>query len=118
MLEDLLKAGRTWITGSISILYFRSKILTILAFRYFSYDLVINLGNMQKNRLRTDNIFDCNFRKKEIISNIKKILNRKKKYTIKKSLYYNPASIKKVVQIFKSLNYSRNDIYKQNLKFI
>ena len=48
----------------------------------------INLGNRQKSRLKTENVFDCDLNMKDIIIKTTKVLNSKNNFRKSINPYY------------------------------
>ncbi len=66
----------------------------------------LNIGNRQKGRILTKNIISCNFKKMEIIKNIRKISNEKfkKKFLHLQNPFYKKNTSKKIVNKISSFS--------------
>ena len=75
----------------------------------------LNIGNRQKGRILTKNIISCNFKKMEIIKNIRKISNEKfkKKFLHLQNPFYKKNTSKKIVN--KISSFSLEKIFHEKL---
>ena len=66
----------------------------------------LNIGNRQKGRILTKNIISCDFKKKKIIRNIKKISSEKfkKKISNIQNPFYKKNTSKRIINKISSLN--------------
>ena len=65
----------------------------------------INIGDRQKGRLISQSVIDCKPERKEIIYNLKKILNSKKNFKFKNP-YGRGGASKKIIRVLENLNYN------------
>jgi len=66
----------------------------------------INVGDRQKGRVRSKSVFDVDYNEKNITRSIYKIINTRKKYTVRgKKAYGNGKSSEKIAKILSKLNF-------------
>ncbi len=74
----------------------------------------INLGNRQKSRLKTKNIFDCDLKMKNIVTKTKKVLNLKINFKKLSNPYYSKKNFnnldKKILKLLKLKNLDNKKI--------
>jgi GDP/UDP-N,N'-diacetylbacillosamine 2-epimerase (hydrolysing) len=63
---------------------------------------VVNVGDRQKGRAQSENIFNCKFNKNEIAIAVNKALNLKK--FNKENIYYKDFAVQNIIKIIKSFN--------------
>ena len=70
--------------------------------------VTINIGERQKGRLKAKSVIDCEPKKIQILKNLRKVLNNKKKFKAKdfKNPYGSGGASKKIVKILESINYN------------
>jgi len=63
---------------------------------------VVNVGDRQKGRVQSENILNCHFSKKAIVSSVNKALSFKS--FNKENIYYKDFAVESIIKIIKSLN--------------